>query len=103
MAQPYGATKAALINLAESLRAETMTRGLDIKIINPGFVRTPMTDVNSFPMPMMIEADVAARALARGLQSKKFEIHFPRRFTILMKILRALPPSLYFRLVKKSP
>ena len=101
MAQPYGATKAALINLAESLRAEVGNRGIDVKIINPGFVRTPMTDKNKFHMPMIIETDKAAKALARGLQSRRFEISFPLRFTILMKVLNVLPYWLYFKLVKK--
>lgn len=99
-AQPYGATKAALINLAESLRIETDASGIDVKIINPGFVRTPMTDKNTFRMPMMIEADQAARRIADGLLGRAFEIHFPRRFTFLMKFLQYLPFPLYRRLVR---
>ncbi len=99
--QPYGATKAALINLTESLRAEMTPLGLDIRLINPGFVRTPMTDKNSFPMPMIIEPEEAAKAIADGLKSKKFEIHFPRGFTWMMKILRLLPSFAYFRIIPK--
>ncbi len=97
--QPYSATKAALINLAESLCAEE--RELDIKIINPGFVRTPLTNKNNFNMPMMIEPEKAANIIARGLQSKRFEIHFPKCFTLLIKLLRVLPSSLYFKCIPR--
>jgi short-subunit dehydrogenase len=96
--QPYSATKAAVINLAESLKAENPH--LDIKIINPGFVRTPLTDKNNFKMPMMIEPEEAAKAIANGLRSKCFEIHFPKRFTYIMKLVRFLPYVPYFALAK---
>ena len=99
--QPYSSTKAALINLTESLRAEMAPRGLDIRLITPGFVKTPMTDKNTFPMPTMIEPEAAAKALADGLKAHHFEIHFPKRFTWLMKILRLLPSFLYFRIIPK--
>jgi short-subunit dehydrogenase len=97
--QPYSATKAAVINLAESLRAEM--RDLDIKVINPGFVRTPLTDKNDFKMPMMIEAEEAAKIIAKELQTKRFEIHFPKRFTFFLKLLRLLPSFLYFKCVSR--
>ncbi len=99
--QPYCATKAALINLGESLKVELEPKNIDVKIICPGFVKTPLTDKNDFPMPMIIEADEAARAIAKGLTSKSFEIHFPKKFTFIMKILRVLPNSLYFWLSRK--
>ena len=99
--QPYGATKAALINLAESLRTETRGSNVDIKVINPGFVRTPLTDKNTFEMPFIIDAERAAEYIAKGLASKRFEIHFPRRFTWLLKTLRFLPDPLWFWLVGK--
>lgn len=94
--QPYCATKAALINLAESLKIEWEPKNIDVKVICPGFVKTPLTDKNKFPMPMIIEAEEAARALADGLCAGSFEIHFPKRFTWMMKILRLLPYPLYF-------
>lgn len=97
--QPYSATKAAVINLAESLKAENME--LDIKIINPGFVRTPLTDKNDFDMPMMIEPEGAAKAIADGLLKKTFEIHFPKKFTFMVKALKFLPAPIYFRLARK--
>ncbi|MBU0800161.1 MAG: short-chain dehydrogenase, partial [Alphaproteobacteria bacterium] len=88
-------------NIAESLKAETKGQNIDIKLINPGFVRTPMTDKNDFTMPMMIEPAAAARAIAKGLLSNRFEIHFPFKFTILLKIARLLPAALYFRIVPR--
>ena len=97
--QPYGATKAAVISLAESLKVED--EELDIKIINPGFVRTPMTDKNDFKMPMIIEPEEAAKIIAKELQTNRFEIHFPRRFTILVKLLALMPSYLYFKCVPR--
>lgn len=88
--QPYSATKAAIMNLAESLAAESQG-AFDVKLISPGFVKTPMTDKNNFAMPMMVTPEVAAQAIAKGLLTRRFEIHFPKRFTLWMKILCALP------------
>ncbi len=99
--QPYSATKGAIINLAESLRAEVADDNIDVKLISPGFVKTPLTDKNDFVMPMMIEPEDAARAIADGLLGKVFEIHFPKKFTILMKIIGLLPYALYFPLAGK--
>ncbi|MEM9468946.1 MAG: SDR family NAD(P)-dependent oxidoreductase [Pseudomonadota bacterium] len=98
--QPYSATKAAVINLAESIRAEEGDK-LDIKLISPGFVETPMTDKNQFEMPMKIQPEEAAKAIADGLTKKGFEIHFPKKFTLIMKFIRLLPASFYFALAKK--
>ncbi len=98
--QPYSATKAAIINLAETLRAECPKR-IDVKLISPGFVRTPLTDKNDFSMPMIITPEAAARAIAGGLQSKAFEIHFPKKFTFLLKLLRLLPYGLSLPLIRK--
>ncbi|MFO0456973.1 MAG: SDR family NAD(P)-dependent oxidoreductase [Alphaproteobacteria bacterium] len=96
--QPYGATKAGLINLAESLRAE-QGKTLDIRVINPGFVESRLTAKNTFRMPMQISAAQAAVAIANGLNGRSFEIHFPKGFTLIMKLLRLLPHWLYFRIV----
>lgn len=98
--QPYAATKAAIINLAESLRAEHGST-LDIRVINPGFVETPMTAKNSFHMPMMVSPQEAAQAIVDGLKGSAFEVHFPKRFTRLMKLLRWLPDPLYFIAARK--
>ncbi len=100
-AQPYSATKAAIINFAESLYTENKRTGVDIKLISPGFVRTPMTDKNDFTMPMIIEPAQAAEAIANGLTRPGFEIHFPKRFTFFMKLLALLPYPLYFAISRK--
>lgn len=98
--QPYSATKAGIISLAESLRAECRD-AIDIKLISPGFVRTSLTDKNDFDMPMIMEPAQAATEIAQGLLSPRFEIHFPRRFTLLLKLLRVLPYALSLRIVRK--
>ncbi|MBQ0757726.1 MAG: SDR family NAD(P)-dependent oxidoreductase, partial [Amphritea sp.] len=77
-AAAYGAGKAALINLCESLYLDLQGSGIRIQLINPGFVRTPLTDKNEFPMPALMEPDEAARRIVQGLLSKRFEIVFPR-------------------------
>lgn len=103
--QPYCATKAAVINYAESLKIELEDKNIDVKVINPGFVRTSLTDKNDFEMPMIIEPNVAAKALSKGLQSRAFEVHFPKRFTYLMKIIDILPRWIFFpvsRMMKRS-
>ncbi len=100
-AAPYGATKAALISLAESLAPEFAQHGVRLRVINPGFVRTPMTDKNDFDMPGMIEPAVAARAIVRALGRPGFEILVPRGFGWVMKCLRFLPYPLFFALTRR--
>jgi len=98
--QIYSASKAALINLTESLASEAPDH-VDIKLINPGFVETPMTNQNDFDMPMIITAQQAALAIARGLKSSGFEIHFPKKFTLFMKLLKSLPYALALRMTRR--
>jgi NADP-dependent 3-hydroxy acid dehydrogenase YdfG len=95
----YSAGKAALISLCESLRFDLEPAGLAVSVITPGFVKTPLTDKNDFPMPFLISPELAAERMARGLARGDFEITFPRRFTWGMKLLRLLPNGLYFRLI----
>jgi NAD(P)-dependent dehydrogenase (short-subunit alcohol dehydrogenase family) len=97
----YGATKAALINLCEALWLEFRRLGLTVQLVNPGFVRTPLTDRNTFRMPFLMEADEAAERILRAVAGRRFETTFPRRFTWPMKLLRLLPYGLYFRIVAK--
>lgn len=99
--QPYCATKAAIINYAESLKIEFEQKNIKIQVINPGFVKSPLTDKNDFDMPMVMETKPAAKALARGLASNRFEINFPWRFTTIMKMIRALPQWVYFILARQ--
>lgn len=98
--QPYSCTKAALINFAESLYCE-MPKYIDVKVINPGFVKTPMTDLNKFRMPGRISAQKAAKHIAKGLKKRSFEIHFPKFFTTLTKIIRLLPYPIHLFLISK--
>ena len=88
--QPYSATKAAIANLAETLRVELAPR-TDVRLVSPGFVRTRLTDMNDFDMPAIITPEEAAREILAGLRGRGFEIHVPRRFTLAIKLLRALP------------
>ncbi|MBO9123645.1 MULTISPECIES: SDR family NAD(P)-dependent oxidoreductase [unclassified Rhizobium] len=98
----YGATKAALINMAESLKFDLDKMGIRIQLINPGFVDTPATRKNEFPMPSLVPVDEAAAEIYAGLKSKNFEITFPKRFTYTLKALNLLPYSLYFWLVNRA-
>ncbi len=100
-ASAYGASKAALINLCESLRLDLHGSGVSIQVINPGFVKTPLTDRNTFSMPELISAEQAALYIVEGVSSNRFEIRFPPRFAWLMGLLRHLPYSLYFPLIRR--
>ena len=99
--QPYSLTKAAIINLAQTLKTEAQRYNVDVKLISPGFVRTPLTDKNDFQMPMIVEPEYAAKTIADGLSAKAFEIHFPKKFTWIVKILSLLPYGLYFPITRK--
>jgi NAD(P)-dependent dehydrogenase (short-subunit alcohol dehydrogenase family) len=98
----YGPTKAALINLCESLKPELDAAGVRLRLVNPGFVATPMTAVNEFPMPFLLSAEDAAELLFTALTtSSRFEITFPKRFTWGLKLLRLLPYGAYFALMRR--
>lgn len=98
----YGATKAALINMAESLKFDLDKFGVRIQVINPGFVDTPATADNAFEMPALLQPEEAARRIAQGLKSGAFEITFPRRFTYVLKALQFLPYPAYFWLMNAA-
>ena len=98
----YGPSKAALINLAESLRPDLADLGITLSLVNPGFVATPMTAVNDFPMPFMVETDDAARRIIRGLASGRFEVAFPWQLVSILKIARVLPYGLFFWLLNRG-
>lgn len=100
-AAAYAPTKAAVISLAEVLRLELSQHGIKVSLINPGFVETPMTAVNEFPMPYIIKAEDAASRILNGLARGKFEIAFPWQLVTTLKLLRLMPNSLYLRLAAR--
>jgi NAD(P)-dependent dehydrogenase (short-subunit alcohol dehydrogenase family) len=97
----YGPTKAALINLAETLYVDLKASGIGVSVINPGFVKTPATANNDFTMPGLVTAAEAATEILAGWAKGAFEIHFPKRFTLWMKTLRILPYAAYFAVTKR--
>ena len=97
----YCASKSALTSFTESLQFEMKRKNVRISLVSPGFIKTPMTDQNDFPMPMIKSPEFAAEQIYLGLIKKKgFEIHFPKAFTFFLKFLRILPNSIYFKLVE---
>ncbi|PAV24561.1 short-subunit dehydrogenase [Tamilnaduibacter salinus] len=90
-AEGYGASKAGLTYFAESLRADLAAEGIGVTVVSPGFVKTPLTDQNDFPMPFLIEADDAAQRIVKGLRQGRNRIDFPKPFTVTLKLLRLLP------------
>ena len=99
----YGPSKAALTNLTESLYFDFKKHNVRISLVSPGFIKTPLTDKNEFPMPFIKSPKFAAEKMFYGLtKSKTFEIHFPKALTILLKILRVLPYKIYLFLIDKG-
>ena len=98
----YGGSKAALINMAEALRPDLAREGVTLQIVNPGFVKTPLTDKNEFPMPFLMEVDDAVDAFYHGLHSDRFEITFPRRFSLMLRLLQMLPYRLALALTARA-
>ena len=99
----YCASKAALTSFAESLNFDMQMKNVRVSLVSPGFIKTPMTDQNDFPMPMIKTPEFAANEIYKGLTVKKsFEIHFPKAFTYFLKFLLILPSSIYFKLVSKG-
>lgn len=101
-ATAYGATKAALINMAESLRLTLAPSGITVQVVNPGFVDTPLTAKNTYPMPFLVPLDKAAKTICDGFQAGGFEITFPKRMSWLLKAINLLPYPAYFWLVRRG-
>lgn len=97
----YGASKAALSNFTEYLKIEGSKYHIKVQLVSPGFVKTRLTEQNNFSMPAMISAEQAAQRILSGLHQGQYEIHFPKRFTFVFKLLRILPHSVYFWMVQK--
>jgi short-subunit dehydrogenase len=102
VAVPYSASKAAVIHLMEGLRLEVESRGITVTVVNPGFVRTPLTARNTFKMPFLVEVDDAAERIVRGLERRKNEILFPAPLAWTVKLLRMLPNGLYAQVIKRA-
>ena len=98
----YGPSKAAVINLAQILYTDLAPRGISVYLVNPGFVKTRLTQQNDFSMPALINPAEAARKIINGLAKGHFEIDFPKRFTWWMKFLSRLPDRLRFYLLSKA-
>lgn len=101
-AEAYGATKAAQINMLESLRAHVRSSGVRVTTICPGFVRTELTENNSFPMPFMMEPDDAARAICAGLERDRSVVAFPLQMALLAKASRLVPAEAWSRLFGRA-
>jgi NAD(P)-dependent dehydrogenase (short-subunit alcohol dehydrogenase family) len=97
----YGPTKAALINLAQTLYLDLQPQGIGVSVICPGFVETPLTAQNEFKMPALIQPEDAAREMLGGWAAGEFEIHFPKRFTRFLKALSHLGDGLYFNAIRR--
>ena len=93
----------ALSSFAESLYFDLKRSNVRVSLVSPGFIKTPMTDQNDFPMPMIKSPEFAAEQMFKGLtKSKGFEIHFPKSFTTIMKVLKVIPNGLYFKILEKG-
>ncbi len=98
----YGPTKAALINLAQTLYLDLHPLGIGASVINPGFVETPLTSQNEFAMPALITPEQAAQEMLKGWEAGEFEIHFPKRFTLWLKALSHVGDWLYFKAIRRA-
>ncbi|WP_434340976.1 SDR family NAD(P)-dependent oxidoreductase [Motilimonas cestriensis] len=90
-AEAYGASKAAVSYLARTLAIDLKAQGIKVSLISPGFVKTPLTAKNDFPMPMSVEVTEASQAIMQGLARNQFDVHFPKKFTFILKTLALLP------------
>ncbi|WP_374483909.1 SDR family NAD(P)-dependent oxidoreductase [Zoogloea sp.] len=97
----YGPGKAALIHFAECLHLDLAPQGIGVWLINPGFVQTRLTARNDFTMPALLTPEQAATAALDGFRTGRFEIHFPKRFTRVLKLLSLLPYRWYFPLIRR--
>jgi short-subunit dehydrogenase len=99
--EAYGASKAAVQYLMDSLRVDLAAEGIDVSTVYPGFVKTPLTDLNDFSMPFLISSKEASNQIIKGMKNREHNIHFPKKFTLLLKLLGNFPSSLKTKIVKK--
>jgi len=100
-AEAYGASKAAVGYLIDTLRITLAKENISVSLVSPGFVKTPLTDLNDFPMPFLISTEEASKAIRKGIDRKQAEIHFPKRFTYLLKALALLPRVLWSPIARR--
>lgn len=100
-AEAYGASKAACAYIAHTLAIDLANRGVTVSLISPGFVKTPLTDKNDFAMPLLVSPEYASEKIRQGIGKKKREIHFPRRFSLFMKMLALLPLNIQLAAIKR--
>ena len=100
--EAYGASKAGVDYLANSLRLDLAKHDIDVTLVHPGFVRTPLTDKNDFAMPFLLTSEQAAHRMIVGIEKRKKYLHFPKRLTLTMKLLAFLPASLWQRLISNK-
>jgi NAD(P)-dependent dehydrogenase (short-subunit alcohol dehydrogenase family) len=101
LASAYGASKAAVNNMAQALKFDFDKMNIRIQVVNPGFVDTPLTEKNNFPMPGLMKVEAATRRFADGLERGGFEICFPRRLAWTLKLVNLLPHALYFPVMSR--
>ena len=101
--EAYGASKAGMDYLANSLRLDLAKEDISVTLIHPGFIKTPLTDKNDFSMPFLLSSEEAAKRIFNGVKSKRNYVHFPKRLTLLMKFFSFLPPSLWQSLIVRKP
>jgi short-subunit dehydrogenase len=100
-AEAYGASKAAVSYMLHSLRIDLRRENIAVSVVYPGFVKTPLTDKNDFPMPMRVSVEEAAWAIRKGIAKRQPEIHFPKKFTYLLKMFAYLPHGIWTSLAQR--
>lgn len=100
--EAYGASKAGMDYLANSLRLDLAQHNIDVTLVHPGFVKTPLTDKNDFDMPFLITSSEAATRIIAGVDKRKHYLHFPKRLTLLLKLISYLPPSFWQKLITRK-
>jgi len=100
--EAYGASKAGVDYFANCLRLDLLSHDIDVTLVHPGFIKTPLTDKNDFPMPFMLTASEAAVRIYRGVKTRKNYLHFPKRLSLLLKLFRLLPSSVWQSLIVRT-
>lgn len=101
-AEAYGASKAGIDYLAKSLRLDLKAEDISVTLVHPGFIKTPLTDKNDFEMPFLLSSEQAASRIYQGVSARKSYLHFPKRLTLMMKLLALLPNFIWQSMALKS-